>query len=57
MKPFGKPPINSTIRLLVLFIAVLHHPSSSSCSGSLGDMILFRGTSRRCVDCSLFLPI
>ncbi|WMV25357.1 hypothetical protein MTR67_018742 [Solanum verrucosum] len=54
MKPFGSSIINSAIRLLVYFTALLHQPSTSSCSGSLGNMVLLRGTSRRCVDCSLF---
>ncbi|WMV54621.1 hypothetical protein MTR67_048006 [Solanum verrucosum] len=55
MKPFGTSLINSAICLFV-FITVLHHHSASSCSGSLGNMVLLRGTSRQCANCSLFPP-
>ncbi|WMV26767.1 hypothetical protein MTR67_020152 [Solanum verrucosum] len=38
---------------------MLHQPSASSCSVSLGDIVLLRGTIRRYADCffhHLFYP-
>ncbi|WMV54761.1 hypothetical protein MTR67_048146 [Solanum verrucosum] len=47
--------MHSTIRRLFCFIAYQLFPSASSCSGSLGDIVLFRETVRLRADCSFSL--
>ncbi|WMV19089.1 hypothetical protein MTR67_012474 [Solanum verrucosum] len=44
--------MHSAILPLVCFIAFQVLPSLVSCSRSLGDIVLLRGTVRRCADYS-----
>uniref|UniRef100_M1DQ15 Gag-pol polyprotein n=1 Tax=Solanum tuberosum TaxID=4113 RepID=M1DQ15_SOLTU len=39
------------------FITVLRYPTTSSCFGSLGDIVLLRGTAQRHADYSFSPPI